>query len=142
MVVEDMKIEEVLHYDRIIFYDGECGFCNATIQLILKKRKSPFYFVSLQSEVAQKIMSEFDITINFNTVYYFENKRLYKRSTAALHIFKHLKGIYPFLYSIGMCVPRFLRDGIYNFIAKRRNRIKPGYCAVPTEEERKYFLTD
>src|SRR5690554_7898148 len=90
-----MKIQEVLQFKRIIFYDGDCGFCNTSVQLVLKKRKKDFYFIPLQSSIAEEIMTHFNETIEMNTLYLVENGLLYDRSTAAIKIAKHLSSLYP-----------------------------------------------
>lgn len=125
--------------DNIVFYDGDCGFCNASVQFILKKRKVDFYFCPLQSDFAEKCLKEHQIEINLETIYYKKKNRLYNRSSAALKICAGLKGGYPLLQFFWI-IPKFLRDLVYNAIAKRRHRIKKGYCAIPKEEEKKFFL--
>jgi len=64
---------------------------------------------------------------------------VYERSSAALQVCKGLKGLYPALV-IFYVVPKFLRDAFYNFIAKRRHKLRKGFCVLPTNEERIYFL--
>ncbi|PWH86218.1 thiol-disulfide oxidoreductase DCC family protein [Brumimicrobium oceani] len=135
-----MNLEEVLKLKRIVFYDGDCGFCNTSVQLILKNRKTDFYFIPLQSDKAHQIMSRFNEEIKMNTLYLIEHQKLYKKSTAALRIAKNLRKAYPLLYYIGFIVPPFIRDWIYDQIAKRRHSIRPGYCAMPLEEEKKFFM--
>ena len=135
-----MKFQEVIQLKRIIFYDGACGFCNTSIQLILKHRKKEFYFIALQTDVAKRIMALHNETIEMNTLYLIEDGKLYDRSTAAIRIAKNLKRLYPLFYYFGIVVPKSIRDWIYNQIAKRRHSIRPGYCAVPTPEERFYFI--
>ena len=128
-------------YDRIIFYDGECGFCNSTVQFILKKRSKDFYFVSLQSDKAKKLLEPHSVIIEVDTIYYLKQDILSERSNAALRILRDIKGLYPLL-QIFYLIPRFLRDAIYNSIAKRRHRIRKGFCLTLQEEEKKYFLDE
>lgn len=135
-----MNFEEVLKLKRIVFYDGDCGFCNSSVQLILKNRKEDFYFLPLQDELSHQIMAQFNEEIKMNTLYLYENQQLYKKSTAAIRIAKNLKKGYPLLYYIGFVVPRFIRDWIYDQVAKRRHQISPGYCAMPLAEEKKFFI--
>ncbi|MBD3635881.1 MAG: DUF393 domain-containing protein [Crocinitomicaceae bacterium] len=123
----------------IVFYDGECGFCNSTVQFILKKRKRDFYFCALQSELAQKLLSEHDVNIEMDTIYYLKDGKLYERSSAALQISKGLKGLYPILV-VFYVIPRFIRDAVYNLIARRRHKIRAGYCALPQPEEQSFFI--
>ncbi|MCG8576018.1 MAG: DUF393 domain-containing protein [Flavobacteriales bacterium] len=123
----------------IIFYDGDCGFCNTSVQFILNRRKRPFYFSALQSDHAKQRLGEKGIEIKLDTLYYLKNDRVYDRSSAALQIAKGLGGAYPLLM-IFYIVPPFIRNWVYNGIAKRRQRIRKGYCVRPTEEESQYFI--
>lgn len=92
----------------------------------------------LQDARARQILSELEIDIQMDTLYLMEDK-VYERSTAALRICGYLKGGYPAL-KFFLFVPSFLRDGIYNLIARRRYRLKSGYCVIPTDEEQGLFL--
>jgi predicted DCC family thiol-disulfide oxidoreductase YuxK len=74
-----------------------------------------------------------------DTIYFLKNGKLYNRSSAALQICRGLKGGYPLLFGFYI-LPKFLRDPFYNFIAKRRHKLRAGYCMMPLEEDRKYFL--
>lgn len=126
-------------FDNIVFYDGDCGFCNASVQFILKKRKENFYFSPLQSEFAAETLGESAIAINLETIFFKRKHKIYDKSSAALRICAGLKGAYPLMQGF-LIVPKFLRDWVYNGIAKRRHRIKKGYCVLPTEEEKQFFL--
>jgi predicted DCC family thiol-disulfide oxidoreductase YuxK len=126
---------------RIIFYDGDCGFCNSSVQFILDHRKKTFYFAPLQSDFAKKrIEDEAGKKIEMNTLYFLDHGKLYEKSTAVLRISRGLKGVYPVLFYVGIIFPKFIRDGIYDFVAKRRHKINPNLCAMPSEEERTFFL--
>jgi predicted DCC family thiol-disulfide oxidoreductase YuxK len=126
-------------YDSIVFYDGDCGFCNSTVQFILSKRKRIFYFSPLQSDFAKVHLGQHGIEIEIDTIYYSIKGKIYERSSAALQISKGLKGILPLLYFFYV-VPRFLRDWIYNGIAKRRHRLRSGYCVIPTKQNQEFFI--
>ena len=123
----------------LIFYDGECGFCNSSVQFILNKRKRDFYFCSLQSDLAKRILAENQIELKMDTIYFLNKGRLHDRSTAALLISKGLKGFWPLMVCFYI-VPWFIRDWVYDGIAKRRHKIRTGYCAIPTAEEQQFFL--
>jgi len=53
----------------VIFYDGECGFCNSTVQFILNKKKRPFNFAALQSTFANRTLEKVNISIQMDTIY-------------------------------------------------------------------------
>jgi predicted DCC family thiol-disulfide oxidoreductase YuxK len=132
-------VKEQEQYDSIIYYDGDCGFCNSTVQFVLNKRKSHFYFCPLQSKLAQKRLKKFDTVVNFDTIYFEKGNKVYERSSAAFQISKGLKGLYPTLI-IFYIVPRFIRDAVYNAIAKRRHQLRSGYCVIPEKADQKWFI--
>ncbi|HLW29965.1 MAG TPA: DUF393 domain-containing protein [Brumimicrobium sp.] len=135
-----MKFQEVIHLKHIIFYDGDCGFCNTSVQFVLKHRKTDFYFIPLQTDLAKRIMFIHSETIQMNTLYLLNEGKLYEKSTAAIRISKNLNKLYPILYFLGIIVPKSIRDWVYDQIAKRRHKINPGYCAMPKPEERLFFI--
>ena len=125
--------------ERIVFYDGDCGFCNTSVQFILDKGKEDFYFATLQSEFAKEKLAEHDIQIKMDTLYYLKKGKIHERSGAALRIAKGLKGGYPLLFGF-IIIPPFIRNWCYDMIAARRHRIKAGFCKIPTEKEKKFFI--
>lgn len=127
--------------DNIVFYDGNCGFCNSSVQFILDHKRDAFFFASLQSNHAKKWLSPHGVVINLDTIYFLKAGKLYDKSSAALQIAKGLKGLYPLLF-IFYLVPKFLRDLFYTYIAKRRHRIRSGYCMMPDPEDLPFFLKD
>ena len=125
----------------IVLFDGECNFCNKTIQFILKYEKKPeLLFCSLQSETGKEIQEFFKLK-NANSVLLVENNNLYTKSTAALKITNYLKGGLPLLYFF-IIVPLFIRNSIYNYIAKNRYKWfgKSNSCMIPEEKTLKRFL--
>jgi len=123
----------------VVFYDGDCGFCNHSIQTILKYRKHDrFQFTPLQSQLATELLSPYNISISMETIYVLHHKTVYQKSSAALLLANELRGAY-FLLKIGYLVPRFIRDGIYNMVSKNRHKIKSGFCVIPGPEEKKLF---
>lgn len=125
----------------IVFYDGDCGFCNSAVQFILNHRKRDFYFVPLQSPYAQAKLKAQGITIKLDTLYLWKNGKIYDRSSAGLRISLGLKGLYPVL-ALFLIIPKFIRDWIYDGIAKRRHRIRKGFCAIPKPEEQQFFIVE
>lgn len=126
----------------ILFYDGDCGFCNKSVQFVLNQEKhSEIRFCALQSEYAKAFFNRLGMPeIDFSTFYFWDGEKLLNRSTAALKVLNYLR--FPaVLGKVGWICPRFIRDGIYNQIAKRRMRLAPAFCAVPTREQALRFLS-
>ena len=127
--------------ETILFYDGDCGFCNSMVAFVLKnERDQSIRFCPLQSEKATAILTNAGIqTIDLETMYFLENGRVFERSDAALHVARHLRWYYRWL-GIFRFVPKRWRDFLYDFIAKRRKKLRIGYCVLPEESQRGRFL--
>lgn len=119
-----------------VLFDGECGFCQANIQFILRFERAPyFHFASLQSEIGQALCERYNI-IDRTSVVIIDQGHAYTESTAALKIAKHLR--YFWLCQIFVLVPRFLRDAVYELVAANRKHL-PGACLVLTASQRERF---
>ncbi len=125
----------------VILYDGECGFCSATIQFILKRdRQGLFHFASIQSKAGRRLLRDHGVDEpGLDTMYLLEDGHLSERSTAALRIGTRLPR-YGLLAALGLWVPRFLRDWCYRLVARNRDWLwNRESCLLPTEEQRARF---
>lgn len=127
----------------LILFDGVCNLCNASVRFIINRdKKEKFKFASLQSAAAQPYINRFAISGHdlYSIVLIMDNK-LYDRSSAALEIAKNLSGLWPAFY-IFKIIPKFLRDAVYNLIAKNRYFLfgKKDECMIPTPELKARFL--
>lgn len=127
---------------RIVLFDGECHFCDASVQFILARdRKAAFQFAALQSEAGQALLKEFSVPSDVNSLVLIEGSYYYTKSTAALKIAKQLDGLWKLLYG-AILIPRPIRDGLYRYIAKNRYKWfgKKEACRLPSAEQRERFL--
>ena len=98
-------------------------------------------FASLQSGYGQNLLKQFDLPANaYNSFVLFQDKKIYTRSTAALKVFQELKRWK--WVKIFWIVPNFIRDGVYNIIARNRYKWfgKKDKCWLPTPELKARFL--
>lgn len=126
----------------IILFDGVCNLCNGFVQKVISADKNDYFrFASLQSDEAKNLLKESPEFLDLKTIIFLENDKIYTRSTAALRISKHLSGIWPLLQS-GYIVPAFLRNTLYNFIAKNRYKWfgKKDQCMIPSPALQNKFL--
>lgn len=125
----------------IVFYDGDCGFCNRTVEYVLKYDSSDsILFCPIQSDFSENFFKQLgEPKPDLSTFYFYYNNRLYKKSTAALMLARFFSFPRNMLQA-GWIVPRFIRDAGYNFIAKRRHRLAKGECFVPDESQKKRFI--
>lgn len=126
----------------ILFFDGNCGLCNRSVKFVLRKEKNKeLFFSPLQSEFAKKILQQFNLENKADTMLLLENGKIHARSSAALRSTKYLKGLWPSAQAL-LIVPPFIRNYIYNYIAK--NRITwfgiADYCDMMTPELKKRFI--
>jgi predicted DCC family thiol-disulfide oxidoreductase YuxK len=126
----------------VVFYDGDCGFCNFWVGWILKNdHKDRFLFSALQSPFGQNFLKERNLELqNLSTLYLFSPGKFYlKKSTAVLKIATILGGKFSAM-EVFKIIPTFLSDLVYDLIAKNRQKISSAKCYLPTREEREKFI--
>lgn len=132
----------------LVLYDGICGLCNGLNQFLLKRDPNDhFRFATLQSEFSATLLKRYDVNaVHPDTVYVVADygqptQRLLARSDAVLHILERLGGVWGFL-KLGRVLPKFLRDALYNVVARNRYRVFGKYdvCLMPEERYRRKFL--
>ncbi len=127
----------------VILFDGVCNLCNGAVQFVIKRdTKKYFSFASLQSVEGQKLLNEHHLPASdINSFVLIENEQAFTRSAAALRVTKKLNALWPLLYGF-MIVPKFIRDGVYNWVAKNRYKWfgKKDACMIPTPELKARFL--
>ncbi|WP_299510501.1 thiol-disulfide oxidoreductase DCC family protein [uncultured Rummeliibacillus sp.] len=125
----------------IFFYDGDCGFCQQSVQFVLKhERKHSLSFASLQGEVAAKLLPQ-DLTQNLDSVVVYQNGKVLTESDAILLIVRKLK--FPFIILlIFKLVPVSIRNYFYQLVARNRYKFTglSKMCKIPDEIHRKRFL--
>ncbi|MGM0634925.1 MAG: thiol-disulfide oxidoreductase DCC family protein [Bacteroidota bacterium] len=129
---------------QIVLFDGVCNFCNDSVRFIMKRdQKDIFRYASLQSDLGKKLTQERGIdTSKVDSIILIDpGNAYYIKSTAALEIAKHLKGVYKLLH-VFLYLPQGFRDWIYDFIAKNRYSWfgKMETCPMPSPEEQDKFL--
>ena len=132
----------------VLLYDGICGFCNQSIQFILRHdKKGTMLFAALQSDYAKAVLAEHPELAGIDSLVLIERRsdtdepRISIRSGAALRVARYLAGTWK-LALLGYVVPRALRDFFYDQFAKRRYRWfgKHDTCMLPPPEVRSRFL--
>lgn len=127
----------------ILLFDGVCNLCNAAVQWVLKRdRSNVFRFAALQSETGRTLLQRAGLSAdNFDTVVLVEDDRVFTRSDAALEVARRLGGWWPAL-AVFKLVPRFIRDGVYNWVARHRYRWfgRREACMLPRPEWKERFL--
>lgn len=127
----------------VLLIDGECHLCHWITRFVLKRDKiNRFKFASLQSEAGIYLLQQGGMPIDdMDTFIMIQGNQYYIKSEAALHVFRHFSGLWPLLY-VGILVPRFIRDWIYDRIAGNRYRLfgRSEACLLITPDLRSRFL--
>jgi predicted DCC family thiol-disulfide oxidoreductase YuxK len=128
----------------IILFDGVCNLCNGSVIFVLQREKEPvFQFASIQSEAGQKLLERCGLPKDYSeAVILIDHESIYLGSTAALKIGQQLRFPWSFFASIGLIVPKLIRDWVYKQIAMHRYQWfgKRDVCMIPTENLRARFL--
>lgn len=139
-----MEISDLPKDKKILLFDGVCNLCNSAVQFVIKHdKKDLFRFVTLQSDLGQKIAKHIGVdTSKIDSMIVYEpNIAYYYKAQAALKIVKYIGGIYN-LMGVFSIVPQGILNTIYDFVAKNRYKWfgKKDSCMIPTAELKSKFL--
>ena len=127
----------------IILFDGVCNLCNHTVQFVIRHDPGAiFKFASLQSDKGRELSNHYGLTQSGpGSFVLIEDNNAFTRSTAALKVAKRLKGL-PVLLYVFIIVPPFIRNAVYDIIAKNRYKWfgKKDSCMIPNASEQSRFL--
>lgn len=99
-------------------------------------------FAPLQGPTAaEKILDPVQLS-KMDTIIVARNGNLYRKSDAVLISLFELGGFWKWLSYTRYIIPRFLRNGVYDFVAANRYQLfgKRDTCRIPTPEEKERFL--
>ena len=131
-------------HKQLILFDGVCNLCNSSVNYVIKHDKNDvFKFAPLQGETGKAIIEKFnlDTSQTDSILLYSEDKGLKIKSSAALAIASKL-GFPRNLLTIFYIIPTFIRNWVYDYIAKNRYKwyAKKNACMIPTPELQEKFL--
>lgn len=138
-------IESIPQNKQLILFDGVCNLCNSSVLFVIKHDKNnTFLFAPLQSDIGNEIMKAFNIDqnqVDSILLYIPKQNRLRIKSSAALHIAKKL-GFPINLLVVFLIVPNFIRNWVYDYVAKNRYNWygKRDACMIPTPELQAKFI--
>ena len=138
-----MNISDIPKDKPLILFDGVCNFCNTMVNFVIKQdKKNIFRFAALQSEAGRKLLEQYKIYWRRSDSFVvIDNGKAYMKSNAALHLYNKLPWYWKWT-QLFWVFPRFIRDGMYNLIAKNRYKWfgKKEECAIPTPDIKEKFL--
>ncbi|HEY7292829.1 MAG TPA: DCC1-like thiol-disulfide oxidoreductase family protein [Vicinamibacterales bacterium] len=135
-------------HTHLVLYDGVCGLCNGVLRFLLKHdHRGVFRFASLQGSLGQSIVSQTGGDPGELTTFYVvaargtPAARVLTKSDAALFLAGELG--WPWKAARLMhIVPKRIRDGVYEIVARYRYRVFGRYdsCPIPRPEFRSRFI--
>jgi predicted DCC family thiol-disulfide oxidoreductase YuxK len=131
----------------VLLYDGDCGFCNRSVQLVLRHERRPtLLFAALASPFGRRIVSRRPALHGVDSMVWVdrdangEPQRTLVRSAAALRLCRYLGGAWSLLAALAI-VPGPLRDAVYDLVARHRHRLAgEAGCLVLSPEQKRRFL--
>ena len=129
--------------NNIVFFDGVCNYCNGFIRFLIRNDpKENLKFSSIQSTFAKQVFKQESIKNELSTIIFIEDKRIFYRSNAIIEILKKSNSKLRVLGFIIKIVPFFIREYVYEFVAKNRYSIfgKSEECIVPDKEINHLFF--
>jgi len=133
--------------ERVLLYDGLCGFCDGTVQFVLARdRAGTLRFAALQGEYARSVLKRHEDLDGVDSLVLVElsedgRERIRVRSDAVLELVRYFG--WPWrLLRVLRWLPRVLRDGGYDLFARWRHRLfgRRDACRIPAPAERVRFI--
>jgi len=125
-----------LYGKNIVFFDGVCVLCNSSVDFLMKvDKKQRLQYASLQGVTAKKILRQEDLG-SLESIVFYSNNKVTQRSNAVLGILDKVGGIWK-VFLVFKIIPRFIRDSIYNWLAKYRYQWfgRRGSCRMPEKKD-------
>ena len=127
----------------IMLYDGQCLFCNAAVQFVMRFEAQPVLrFAALQSSAGLATASKAGLTIDPYDLDRFgsfvivdEHGKAFTKMAACLELFRCLGGFWSLLGRLLSLIPKVMGDFLYSVGWKYRGFVlgKREKCIVPTK---------
>lgn len=130
VVISDMAL--------VLFFDGDCGFCSKSVRRVNRlDRDAAVDFAPLQGELAKKLGLEKFADKKGGTMVLLRESdgEYFYKSDAWILLGQTLGQPWAGLAGCFGIFPKFIRDTIYDFVAKNRYLLagKAGSCELPDE---------
>ena len=137
------KFRTQLESDRIVLFDGLCNLCAGWSRFLLRfDRAARFRLATVQSPEGESILRAVGLpTDDYETMVLVQDGRLFTKSDAVLEVMRQLPAPWPALCA-GRVLPRALRDGLYDRLARNRYRLfgRREQCMAPPSNAAARFL--
>lgn len=109
----------------IILFDGACNLCHGGVRFVARRDpRGVIRFAALQSEAGRKLLRQHNLpTDRLGSMVLIDNGVAAQRSDTLVGIARHLRAPWPWIGKVFGCLPRFLREALYRFVAGIRYRL-------------------
>lgn len=133
--------------DKLIIFDGECNFCNSSVnQIIRLDVKEQFFYTPYTSQVALEVIRKYNLGNRIESILFLSDGKVFSKSDAILKIVAGMGGLNKIIsYFITFIIPKFIRDKAYIFVANNRYRImgkSTKSCIIPSQNLKKRFINE
>lgn len=132
-----------MQHENIIFFDGVCNLCNNLVRFVLRyDRSGSLMFAPLQSGPALTLLEKYNVIEDMkDSVILITDGKIFRKSSAILHIARIMGWPWKLLYAFRI-IPAFIRDALYNIVARYRFRLfgKRETCMIPGPDVMKRFI--
>lgn len=128
----------------VLIFDGDCVLCSASVRFVAaRSRRGLLAFSAMQSEPARRALGALgDAGEIDRSMLVLSTQGPLRRSDAVLHLLARMDAPWACLARVLRWVPRGLRDGIYNFVARNRYRLfgRRKHCMLAPPEMIRRFV--
>lgn len=137
------NIDTLIKTQNIVVFDGVCALCNGWIKFLLRfDRHQRFRFVIAQSDLGAQLYAHVGEPSDvYETMLVFTEGRYYSKADAITAVLRIIGWPWK-LFSIARFLPAFLKNWLYDRLARNRYKIFGKYdqCMMPTPEIKARFL--
>lgn len=107
----------------VIIFDGKCVLCSRWARFVLKHdRRRRFRLLAAQTPLGTALYEHYGLDpVSYETNVLLEDGRAWLKSEGTIRMFERL-GLPWSLMAVARVLPRALRDGLYNVVARNRLR--------------------
>lgn len=125
----------------VIYYDGDCGFCDRAVQWVAAHDRGAFEFAPLGGQTfLRAVPDEVRRRLPDTIVVVSDEGEVLIRSGAARYVLTIAGGPWKALSALLAAVPKRVADAGYDLFARHRHRFAPGQCELPPPAFRKRLL--